>query len=123
MLWPTEPAFKATVNLTSTALNANPTWPCVFNVKLQSTESSSSQSTSVFALTVSTKTRTEHASHAQKAAQSVHLQQNVTLVLLKPPTTVTELVDALLEPSSEFQQTTSDIANNVSNTATSVETH
>lgn len=120
---PTERAFKATASPTSTALNAKPISRFVSNAKPQSTESSSSQNTSVSVPTDSSKTRTEPASHALKVAQSVHLPQNATPVLPKPLTTVMEHANVPPEPSSESQPTTSDTANNVSNTVTSAETH
>lgn len=111
-----------TVNQTNIAVNVNLILLSVFNVKPMPTELSNSQNTFVFALMDSMKLPMEHASHAMTVVPSVHHQQNVTAVLLKLPIMVTEPADVLLVLSSKFQPTESDIAHNVSNIVTDVQT-
>lgn len=97
--------FNPTVNPTNIAVNVKPILPFVSNVMLMPTELSNFQNTSVFVLMDSMKESMELVSHAVKVVPSVHLQLNVTAVLLKPLTTVMEHANAQLEHSSKSQPT------------------
>lgn len=121
-LYPMDHVSNQTVNQTNIAVNVNLILLSVSNVKPMPTELSNSQNTFVFALTDSMKLPMEHANHAMTVVPSVRHQQNVTVVLLKPPTTMMEPADVLLVLSSKFQPTESDIAHNVSNIVTNVQT-
>lgn len=120
-LYPMDHVFNQIVNQTNIAVNVNLILLFVFNVKPMPTELSNSQNTFVFALTDSMKLPMKHANHVMMVVPSVHHQQNVTAVLLKPPITMTEPADVLLVLSSKFQPTESDIVHNVSNIVTNVQ--
>lgn len=105
MLYLMDHVFNQTVNQTNIAVNVNLILLFVFNVKPMLTELSNSQNTFVSGLTDSMKPLTEHANHVTTVVPSAHLQQNVTAVLLKLPTTVMEPVNVLLVLSSKFQPT------------------
>lgn len=114
--------FNLTVNLTNIAVNVKLISHCVFNAKLMLTELSNFQNIFVFVLMDSMKELMELANHAQVDVLSVHLPLNVTHVLLKLLTIMTEHATVLLEHSSKSLPTVSDIANNVFNTVINVQT-